>query len=72
MLYYDSYYFVQVEESEISGSGCSMRSSVFSMKRPSSGKVVRFHACMVALVPAEATQSIWTGSQPAIAALLIV
>jgi hypothetical protein len=72
MLYYDLYYLLQVEELEISGSGCSKRSLVSSEKTPSSGKVARSRAFMVVLVPAEATQSVWTGSQLVIAALLMV
>ena len=72
MLYYDSYYFVQVEESEISGSGCSMRSSVFSVKRPSSELVTRFHASKEVLVPIKVKQSVWISSQSATVSLLMV
>ena len=72
MLYYDSYYFVQVEESEISGLGCLTISSVFSVKRPSSELVTRFHASKEGLVPVKVKQFVWISSQSATVNLLMV
>jgi hypothetical protein len=69
MLYYDSYYLVQVKELEISDSGYSKKFVVSSVKTPSFGMVTRFHAFKVAMVPVEVKQSVWTGSQSAIVSL---
>jgi hypothetical protein len=69
MLYYDSYYLVQVKELEISGLGYSKKFLVSSVKRPSFGMVTMFHAFKAAMEPAEVKQSVWTGCQSAIVSL---